>query len=260
MSRRLLTFTCEGQDLAATLDEGPKPGGLLLVTGGNELRSGAFAGQAELAARIAADGHSVFRFDRRGVGDSAGENGGYRSSAPDIAAALTAFRAQVPGMSRVVGFGNCDAASALMLSGGAGLDALVLSNPWTFEDDESDNGPPPEAIRSRYAEKLKNPRELVRLVTGKVSFAKLAKGLIQAIKPPPPPTSLAEDMRAGLDQFGGDVRILLAGRDRTGQAFAASWPADDSRIHKCQNADHAYSDAESSAWLEAQLLSALAQE
>ena len=53
-------------------------GGLLLVTGGNEVRSGAFSGQAQLAARIARKGFPVFRFDRRGVGDSDGENKGFR--------------------------------------------------------------------------------------------------------------------------------------------------------------------------------------
>ncbi|MCH2487539.1 MAG: hydrolase 1, exosortase A system-associated, partial [Erythrobacter sp.] len=48
MTRRHLTFLCEGDRLAATLDEGEQETGLLLVTGGNEIRSGAFSGQAAL--------------------------------------------------------------------------------------------------------------------------------------------------------------------------------------------------------------------
>ncbi len=55
-----------------TLDDAPGTTGLLIVSGGNEVRAGAFAGQARLAAEIAAAGHPVFRFDRRGVGDSTG--------------------------------------------------------------------------------------------------------------------------------------------------------------------------------------------
>ena len=115
MSRRHLTFSCEGSTLVGSLDEAEGTTGLLIVTGGNELRSGAWAGQAQFAARIAEAGFPVFRFDRRGTGDSDGPNGEFRSSALDIAAALAAFHAQRPTLNRIVGFGNCDAASALML-------------------------------------------------------------------------------------------------------------------------------------------------
>ena len=183
MSRRHLTFACAGETLAATLDDASGSAGLLLVSGGNEIRAGAFSGQARLAARIAAAGYPVFRFDRRGVGDSTGDNAGFRESGADIAAALAAFRAACPALARVVGFGNCDAASALMLNAGAGCDALVLANPWTIEHD--DGALPAEAIRARYAEKLRNPRELVRLATGKVSLKKLAGGLRRAVGPAP---------------------------------------------------------------------------
>ena len=120
------------------------------MSGGNEVRAGAFNGASRLAGEIAAKGFPVFRFDRRGVGDSEGENRGYRKSRKDIAAALLAFRALAPQVERVVAFGNCDAATALMLASGAECDALVLSNPWAI-DDETDTTPSPAAIRSRYA-------------------------------------------------------------------------------------------------------------
>ena len=68
MSRRHLTFDCLGSTLAGTLDEASGKSGLLIVTGGNETRAGAFSSQAHLAAKIAAEGYSVMRFDRRGVG------------------------------------------------------------------------------------------------------------------------------------------------------------------------------------------------
>src|SRR3546814_5025865 len=82
--------------------------GLLIVSGGNELRSGAHRGMAKLAARLARDGFPVFRFDRRGVGDSEGENGGFLSSGPDIAEAVAAFLRASPGLRRIVALGNCD--------------------------------------------------------------------------------------------------------------------------------------------------------
>ena len=256
MKRLPLTFACEGCTLGATLDTAPGAAGLLLVSGGNEIRAGAFSGQAALAERVARRGFPVFRFDRRGIGDSEGENRGFRKSRKDIVAALDAFRALAPQMNRVVGFGNCDAASALMLAGGAGCDALVLSNPWTIEDGD-DGTPPPDAIRSRYAEKLKNPKEIARLVTGGVNLGKLARGIAKAARPKSAPNSLAQEMATGLDSFEGPVRILLAEADRTAQTFASAWDASDPRIHRCANATHAYVEPPARDWLYDQILTAL---
>jgi exosortase A-associated hydrolase 1 len=255
MTRRHMAFACENETLVGSLDEAEGKAGLLLVSGGNEIRAGAFAGQAQLAARIADAGYPVFRFDRRGTGDSTGENGGFRTGGLDIAAALAAFRVARPGLKRVVGFGNCDAASALMLNSGAGCDALVLANPWTIEHD--DGAPPPAAIRARYADKLRDPKELIRLATGKVSLRKLAGGLKRAVSPAPSPTTLALEMKVGLDGFDGPVRLLIAERDRTGQAFVAAWPADDERLVRCPGASHAFVEPEARDWLFRQLVAAL---
>ncbi|WEK46884.1 MAG: hydrolase 1, exosortase A system-associated [Candidatus Andeanibacterium colombiense] len=252
MSRRHLSFACQGARLAATLDEAPGTTGLLIVTGGNETRAGAFGGQAELAARIAATGFPVFRFDRRGVGDSEGENTGFRHSAPDISAALAAFRREAPQLTRIAGFGNCDAASALMLSAGAGLDALALANPWTIEG--AHTAPPPAALRARYSAKLHNPKELWRLLTGGVSLRKLAGGIRHALRPAPAPSGLAEEVAAGLARFAGNSTILLAGRDRTAQVFAANWDAADPRLRHCTGASHAFAEAEAREWLFGELI------
>ena len=119
--RRLVNFSCEGQSLSGTLDSALSKTGLLVVSGGNEIRIGAHRGMAKLAGDVAAAGHPVFRFDRRGIGDSEGENGGFTKSGPDIAAAIAAFRDACPELIRIVAFGNCDAASALLLHRPAGL-------------------------------------------------------------------------------------------------------------------------------------------
>ena len=258
MMRRHLDFGCAGQRLAATLDEAPDKTGLLMVSGGNETRAGAFSGMAALAARIAHHGHPVFRFDRRGVGDSEGQNRGFRETAPDLAAAIAAFRAEAPQLQRIYGFGNCDGASALMLASGHGLDGLLLCNPWTIENDLG--APPPAAIRARYMGKLRDPGELLRLLKGQVSIAKLARGLRQAIRAPAPPSSLAIEMRNGLGQFPGPVRILLAERDRTAQAFLIAWGKDDPRIARCPDATHAFVEPHARDWIFNQIINVLSNE
>lgn len=260
MTRRHLTFTCEGATLIGTLDReaASHSTGLLIVSGGNELRAGAWSGQAQLAARIASEGYPVFRYDRRGVGDSEGENLSFRHSGPDIAAALAAFRAAAPHVARIVAFGNCDAAAALMLNAPAlPIDALVLANPWTIDGEEAPNAMPASAIRSRYLAKLANPREVWRLLTGGVNLAKLARGLRSAASPTPAPAGLVEEMRTGLAAFSGAATILLASRDRTAQMFSEVWDSADLRIQRIDSASHSFSDEAAREWLHARLIEVL---
>ncbi|MXO66038.1 hydrolase 1, exosortase A system-associated [Altericroceibacterium endophyticum] len=260
MSRQHVTFTCENSELVGTLDDASGSTGLLIVSGGREIRSGAFSGQAQLAARIAAAGYPVFRFDRRGVGDSSGADNGFRSSAADVQAALAAFHAQRPKLRRIVAFGNCDAASALALQSGAGCDTLILSNPWLREDDSGTL--PPAAIRSRYAQRLASAREWLRLLSGGVSLRKLASGLKASLRPSPSgqETPLMQEMQAGLAQFAGSVHWLTGGNDRTGQTFMAEWQGDLSMLATCNGADHAFSGTTAQEWLASQILGILAQE
>ena len=94
--RRLLTFACEGDDLAASLDEarGDRPGP---GHGGSQTRVGSHRMYERLGKALADKGFTCLRFDRRGVGDSAGEDPGFRGSGPDLAAAGTALRRRMPG-------------------------------------------------------------------------------------------------------------------------------------------------------------------
>ena len=245
--RQVVRFGCEGSALFATLDSAKGETGLLIVSGGNEVRAGAWAGQAQLAARIAATGHPVFRFDRRGVGDSSGANLGFRECCEDIAAALVGFRAAAPGLRRVVASGNCDAASALMLfSRDLAIDGLILSNPWTIEG-TGDAVQAPAALRRRYAAKLADSAEWKRLLGGAIDLRKLAAGLRQAAAPAPQ-SALAEQMRGGLARFDGSVSILLAERDRAAELFAAAWGADP-RIASLNSASHSFADEAARDWL-----------
>lgn len=261
-----MTFPCAGETLAATLDEAPGKAGLLIVSGGNELRMGAHRGMAQLGAEIAMAGHPVFRFDRRGIGDSTGANGGFEASADDIAAAAATFRAEQPHITRIVAFGNCDAATALALfHRAAGVEALVLANPWVVEP--IDDLPPPAAIRARYAQRLRDPRQWLRLVSGGVNIGKLVKGLwAVAATPSPPAGGLAARMGAALNETPAPVTILLAKGDNTAIAFRDAWSgsAFDGLtglvpVHTCDTDSHSFAHAHDKAWLRDALLDALAE-
>jgi len=241
--RRALSFPCEGAALAATVDDAPGTAGLLIVSGGNEIRAGAHRGMAELAATVAAGGSPVFRFDRRGVGDSEGENRGFRFGGPDIVAALNAFRHECPQLRRVVAFGNCDAATALALHGIA-IDARVLANPWVIPS--SGEMPPPAAIKDRYVRRLRDPEAWKALLTGKIDMGKLAKGLGRlAAAKPALPDSLADKTVRALEASSIPTTILLATRDATAIAFADVWRNDPAiAVERIDSASHGFAEPE----------------
>jgi exosortase A-associated hydrolase 1 len=255
--RRLISFPCAGETLAATLDEAPGATGLLIVSGGNEVRTGAHRGMAMLAQRVAAElGAPVFRFDRRGVGDSTGSNRGFEASVEDIAGAAATFSAEQPQLHRLIAFGNCDAATALALFHSvAGIDALLLANPWVI--DRADELPPAAAIRARYAERLRDPRQWLRLATGGVNPVKLVKGLTKlSQKPSEPVASLAARMAETLAGTRTPATILLARGDNTAIAFADAWksPAFDAArarvpVIECDTTSHSFAHDADKQWL-----------
>ncbi|WP_353229213.1 hydrolase 1, exosortase A system-associated [Novosphingobium sp.] len=265
MTRRAVAFRCGADTLWGMRDCAHVHGhtGLLIVSGGNEIRAGAFAGQAQIAARLAQTaGVPVFRFDRRGIGDSEGDNAGWRGSRDDLAAALAAFRREQPSMHRVVGYGVCDAASALMLhSADLGLDAVVLVNPWTM-DEHVDNGAinhAPAALRQRYWAKLASPHQWWRLLSGQVNLARLWHGLGRAVRRQGAPSLLADQLRDSLGQFHGPVTLLVAAGDRIGQQFLAQWPHDDPRLVIHPGGSHSFTDHPDTAdWLIERLTEATA--
>ena len=252
MTRTAVGFDCEGAQLFGTLDSatgdaGAETSGLLIVTGGSEIRSGAHRGMAELADKLADAGHPVFRFDRRGVGDSEGDDRGFRSSGPDIAAALAAFRRVAPQVRHVVGFGNCDAATALVLHQ-APVDALVLANPWVVEPPEGldHDLPPPAAIRDRYAKRLRDPQAWLSLVRGGIDLRKLARGLASLrAKPAQGSDTLSEAFLRGLEGHCVPTTILLATGDATAIAFDAEWAGRDLpgvEVVRVASSSHSFAD------------------
>ncbi|MGH6695653.1 hydrolase 1, exosortase A system-associated [Sphingopyxis sp.] len=263
--RHQLSFDCEGAALAASLDKAAGSTGLLIVSGGNEIRSGAHRGMAMLAQRVAAEGYSVFRFDRRGIGDSEGANGGFESSGPDIAAAIAAFREVTPQLTRIVAFGNCDAASALLFHRPPALDALILANPWTYDGESEEAAdepalPPASAIRARYLSRLKDPGSLLRLVKGEIDLRKLLRGLLAIKTPAAPaaPDSLAARIDGAMATLDVPATILLATGDRTAQAFMENCPAALNRVpvERLASPSHSFV-GEDSEWLAQRILEIL---
>lgn len=216
--RRLLTFTCGEEMLSGSLDEAEGATGVLMVTGGSQTRIGSHRMYESLAKVLAYKGYTCLRFDRRGVGDSSGEDPGYRASGDDLAAAAATLRAEAPRVERIVGVGLCDGATALALHGAfAGVSDVILINPWLVET--SSGEPPPAAIRSHYRQRLMSLAGWKKLLTGNVNVRKLAGGLRRAGSATD--SSLAAEAARGLQRFGNPATLILATGDGTAAAAAA---------------------------------------
>ncbi len=225
--RALITFTCEGVSLAATLDQADEADtALLIVSGGTEIRSGAHQSMAQLAGHLRHHQIHVLRFDRRGIGDSGGIDPGFENTAPDIAAAIAALRHACPNVRRIYAYGNCDAAAALVLHHlPLGLSGLLLSNIWTIDDVTDQSLPPSSAIRARYFRQLTSISGWKKLITMSVDYRKLLTGIFKIITPTPPslPGALVARLGRALAQSDLPVHILLASHDNQAIAFADAW-------------------------------------
>src|SRR6185437_978473 len=156
-------------------------------------------------------GFPCLRYDRRGVGDSEGEDPDWRDSGPDIAAAAAAFRREAPQIERLIGFGLCDGASALAFHGAeAGLGGLILLNPWLVEAQAGT--PAPAAVKAHYRQRLTSLEGWRKLLSGSVSYRKLFKG-IKSLGATP--STLAEQVGAALEKSKLPVDLILASRDGT---------------------------------------------
>jgi exosortase A-associated hydrolase 1 len=217
--RRLIAFPCGDATLAGSLDDAPGATGLLLVIGGSQTRIGSHRMYERLAKALADKGYPCLRFDRRGVGDSSGADPGFRGSGPDLKAAADAFRREVYVLQRVIGFGLCDGATALALHGDeAGLDGLILANPWLVEAE--DGAPAPAAVRAHYRKRLLSGSGLKRLFTGAVNFRKLAGGL-RTLFARRQPESLSNDVAQALLRHRLPAEMILCTGDNTAIAADA---------------------------------------
>lgn len=219
--RSLLSFACEGCRLGATLDPAAGTTGVLIVTGGTQTRIGSHRLFERLAHALAEAGYPCLRFDRRGIGDSEGTDPGFRDNCADIAAAAACFRAEAPGLQRLIGLGLCDGATSLALFGSdAGLDGLVMINPWLVEAEA--NAPPPAAIKRHYRKQLLSLEGWKKIAKGAISYRKLIRGVAKIARRPEP-NDLGSEAAEGLHRLARRVELILARDDATAIAAEHAW-------------------------------------
>lgn len=230
-----LVFVCAGSELVGLLHEGhPRaPLGVVIVVGGPQYRVGSHRQFVELGRSLAASGIPVLRFDYRGMGDSGGGFGSLDQIGDDIQAAVDALLAAHPGIERVVLWGLCDGASAILLHAHRipALAGVVLLNPWvrtaeTFARTQ---------LRHYYLARLVDREFWRRLVGGKITVRTAFADMLRAVRvalrrcggsgasdrTPAIPSArpLPDRMARGLAAYDGPVLLILSGNDLTAREF-----------------------------------------
>ena len=235
MRRETISWMLGDAQIYASLDSASNSGhtssAILIVSGGNEIRSGSHGSQAQLSEHLCNAGYNVLRYDRRGIGDSEGENKGFAESGDDMRYAVDFLRQKFGEDVKIIAIGNCDAACALLTEHRhLHLGQLILTNPWTIDDApdepcEAAATPNAAAIRARYWARIKNPRSIIDLLSGKIDLKKLIGGLSKA-RQKPQLSKLSTAMAQTLSVIEVPTHILLAKRDTTCLLYTSPSPRD----------------------------------
>lgn len=223
-SERAVTFECRGEPLLGILHDatGPDPSlGVLIVVGGPQYRVGSHRQFVLMARAFASAGFPTFRFDYRGMGDSAAEPQPFDAVDDDVRAAIDTFVAERSGLRRIVIFGLCDAASAAMIyaPSDARVAGLILANPWV----RSASGEAKAYVRHYYGRRLLQSAFWGKVFSGEFDVHASLWDLFRKLRVARSNRSRQADfvtrMRSGVCRFRGSVLYLISERDLTADEF-----------------------------------------
>lgn len=228
---RPLVFGCEGDRLIgiAAIPENLIETGVVIVVGGPQYRAGSHRQFTLLARYLAGENIASFRFDYRGMGDSEGDMRNFEVVDADIHAAVDTFLKHTPGVSKVVLWGLCDAASAALFYGHTDtrVTGLILLNPWVH----SEAGAARVMLKSYYFSRLKQRSFWKNLLGGEVKLmASMKDGLrflLSALgrqksrnfTDESTPSDFICLMRGGFRDFSGKILFILSENDFTTREF-----------------------------------------
>lgn len=243
----------------------PSGTGIVIVNGGAQYRAGAHRMFASLARHLAAQGHTVLRFDFPGQGDSPGDPVNFEDTAPHIGAAIDALHQHQPILQHTTLLGLCDGASASLLYLHARPDRrvhrLVLINPWV----RSETSLARTQLKHYYRQRLLMPAFWKKLLSGGVGLSALRDLLRQAARAQTAPATqnaptFQDRMAHAWHAFGGHICLLLSDSDLTAQEFReqanlqACWQqwADKPRLYTVElsHADHTCSSLDTAKGLQ----------
>jgi exosortase A-associated hydrolase 1 len=234
-----VVFECEGESLVgiASRPERPRDVGVVVIVGGPQYRAGSHRQFVLLARHLAENGVATFRFDYRGMGDSAGAMRTFEDIDADIRAAIDTFVRSVPEARRVVLWGLCDAASAACLyaPSDSRVAGLALLNPWVH----TEAGEAKAYVRHYYWRRVLSPDFWKKVVAGGLNLGETIRDfgwqVARAARLESSPTkgstpsesratrrneALPIRMLASVQRFNGPLLLVVSSQDLVAAEFS----------------------------------------
>lgn len=271
-----LSFACQGERLVGVISlpaavpatPGAPDLALLVVVGGPQVRTGSHRQFTQLCRAAAAAGVPALRFDVRGMGDSSGALRSFEQLDDDIDAALAALQTRCPHVKRVVLWGLCDGASAILLHAQRRADTrvagAVLLNPWV----RSTQTLAQAHLKHYYRDRLRQREFWLKLLSGRVAMKALrdltanvraARSTGAGAREAGPDMPFQQRMLLGAEGLARPTLWVLSGRDHTAREFEAlvgqqpRWQqvlaAARAQRLALEDADHTFSDTAAMARL-----------
>ncbi len=232
MTERYLELNSNDNQLAAILHQASGSTGVLVIVGGPQYRVGSHRQFVKLSRYLAEHNIPSLRLDTCGMGDSAGLKTPFYQYTADIEAAIDCFFSQCPQLSKVVLWGLCDAASAILVQlnqPDPRIAAAVLLNPWVRQNQSHAE----VLLKHYYLKRLFSTDFWKKLLHGNVPLVKSLAGLFSTWKQSKSHSgqtnsslqhnateaNFIEHMATGALHFKGECLLISSGNDLTAQEF-----------------------------------------
>lgn len=275
MSEHALTLDCHGSTLVGILHRpdgmATRRGVVIVVGGGPQYRVGGHRQLTLWARALCAQGFPVLRFDYRGMGDAQGDFQGFMAVDDDIRCAVDRLRQECPDLDEVVLWGECDAASAILLYAGRDprVKGAVLLNPWVRTEALQAKA----VLKHYYLQRLMEPSLWKKVFSGRFNPFASAKSALalwlqsrrgttpsaqasvptDALGPISRELPLPQSLLLGAQRFRGRLMLVMSGRDLIAREFddvlrqSSDWQQAltvcQTRRHDLPEGDHTFSSA-----------------
>ena len=263
-----LMIDCAGETLAGIVSQprhlaaetAASKIGVVILVGGPQYRAGSHRQFVLLARYLAGCGYAVLRFDRSGTGDASGVPVPFDQAGGDVAAAVAELRRAAPQVQQVVLWGLCDGASAALLywqqTRDPAIAGLALVNPWV----RSATTLARTRVKHYYLKRLGQKEFWRKLFAGDVARLQAARelagsmaGAVRRDQGGDNTASWRDAMAHALDEYPGDLLLILSGQDYTAREFV-EWLSSVARLRRfgtrarltrrdLPEADHTFSTA-----------------
>lgn len=260
--RYLEIISANGQRLSSILHSASGDTGVLLIVGGPQYRVGSHRQFVKLSRALMQHDIPSLRVDTTGMGDSEGVKPAFYQQTADINTAIAAFFSQQPQLKRLVLWGLCDAASAILLKMNQPdprIAGLVLLNPWVRQQQSHAK----TMLKHYYVKRLFSRQFWQKALTGGLALGASIKGLLSAVKASRANTvkdhsahyteqNYVSNMLSGWQQANCPSLLISSGNDLTAQEFMllcnenASWQTclQHAQQHHIALATHTFSSAD----------------